>query len=167
MLDLVLEIEVYIISFYLLVNIWICMSGNVEVAWHSVNFDVPLESTSLLRFQSFHKTCLNGTTPLLWFLDSHSTYDLSMLVNSVFVQFAHDVSLVSAENILDVEGEDVARHLGEFYVHIDVHEIVPMTRIDNQLCVWFHIQVVLHLVDCKTKQDESTDDGDYKIIRMC
>lgn len=54
---------------------------------------------------------------------------------------------MGAENVLDIEPQNVAWHLGKFYINIYVYKIVSVRCIDYKFSLALVFHVVLNLVD--------------------
>ena len=123
------------------------MRRKVNISWYSVNFDEADESTSLFFIELFFDTLKDITPPFVLFHGSLSAENESIFAKALLFDISHDICLVSAQDILDVQRKNVARHAVESHIDVDVNEIVAVAHIDNKFGVGACIHITLYLKD--------------------
>ena len=87
--------------------------------------------TSLLFIKLFLNSISDASSPLRLLKRCLSAQNLAILVNSVLLEIAHDILLVSSQNVMHIESNDITGHFSENYIKVHVDEVISMRHVNH------------------------------------
>lgn len=87
--------------------------------------------TSLLFIKLFLNSISDASSPLRLLKRCLSAQNLAILVNSVLLEIAHDILLVSSQDVMHIESNDITGHFSENYINVDVDKVISMRHVNH------------------------------------
>ena len=101
--DAIAEIENVPLHFQSYDDVFVLVSGNVEISWHSIDLEEAMEVAALIFIQLFSDSVFNLSTPNIFVHCIFSRNHFSILRETALEQLTHDISPMRAKNIFDVK----------------------------------------------------------------
>ena len=99
----------------------------MEVTWNSIHGEVSLDPAALFLLQLFLNSVFDISPPLLLIVYFFNADLLSILVKAVLEEMVgHNVRVVGAHDILNVQAQDITWHFWEGYIDVHIYEIISM-----------------------------------------
>ena len=112
-------------------NVFKSARADLEIAWHSVHLKRTFKMTSLLFIKLFLNSISDASSPLRLLKRCLSAQNLAILVNSMLLEIAHDILLVSSQDVMHIESNDITGHFSENYINVHVDKVISMRHVNH------------------------------------
>ncbi len=134
----------------------------MEVPWYSIDFNKSFQLASLVLFDFllnfFHKSLLINELPKHIDFRNHDSVFIEVPLHHASL----DINQVRPHNVLDVKWEDIAGHLREDDVDVDVEAVIVVSDVNLHVASYFHVYEGLELAQQKHWEDQSAEDRDER-----
>ena len=132
MVDLVREVKLVALLLEHHDDVSIVLQRDMEATRDSIDLEETGHLTALLAIKFLLDSFDDGSTPLVPIIHALSGEYSPIHVDPLFEQLSHDITLMSSQDVLDIESQHITRDERKSDVQVHWHEVVSMRQVHDQ-----------------------------------